>query len=81
MRPSARGYWPSGGGELEPIAKNEAMRAGDCLDCRHARAIRHPHGGLPYYLCGYASLDPAYPKYPRLPVQNCPAFVSGREDS
>ncbi|GMV99856.1 MAG: hypothetical protein AMXMBFR84_09950 [Candidatus Hydrogenedentota bacterium] len=47
---------------------------GLCLSCRHARRIRHPHGGNDYWRCGLSDVDSRFPKYPRLPVSDCEGF-------
>lgn len=46
-------------------------RVGLCLTCTHSRAIKHPHGGDPYWRCGLADTNNRFPKYPRLPVLQC----------
>jgi hypothetical protein len=52
----------------------ESQRAGLCRLCTHARTIAHPHGGDPYYRCELSDVNPAFPKYPTLPVTECPGF-------
>jgi hypothetical protein len=47
--------------------------AGLCADCQNAREIRSSRGSV-FYLCEYSAIDPAYPKYPRLPVLKCAAY-------
>lgn len=44
---------------------------GLCATCMHARAVPHPRGGAPYWMCGRAADDPSFPRYPRLPVGQC----------
>ena len=44
--------------------------AGLCADCRHARRIVSARGSV-FLLCERSRTDPAYPKYPRLPVRAC----------
>ena len=46
---------------------------GLCGDCRHARVIRSDRGST-FYLCQLSFTDPAFSKYPRLPVLNCAGY-------
>jgi len=48
-------------------------RAGLCAHCEHARVITSDRGSH-FLRCDFATIDPTYPKYPRLPVLSCPAF-------
>jgi hypothetical protein len=48
----------------------EQARAGLCLDCRHARKVESARGSN-FYLCALSESDPAFPRYPRLPVLHC----------
>jgi hypothetical protein len=54
-------------------AKWERARAGLCADCVHARRIESDRGSK-FYLCELAAVDPAYRKYPALPVIRCPGY-------
>jgi hypothetical protein len=45
--------------------------AGLCSNCLHARTIESAKGSQ-FLLCLRSATDPAYPKYPRLPVLACP---------
>jgi hypothetical protein len=47
--------------------------AGLCDHCRHQRRI-HTTRGSTFSMCLRSRTDPAYPKYPRLPVLRCPGF-------
>ena len=38
-----------------------------------ARRIESRRGSA-FYLCGRAETDPAYARYPRLPVRECPGY-------
>lgn len=42
-----------------------------CDSCLHQRLVRTGRGSR-FSLCERALTDPAYPKYPRLPVVRCP---------
>lgn len=46
---------------------------GLCRRCRHARRI-HSDRGSSFLLCARSRTDRGYPKYPRLPVLECPGF-------
>jgi len=50
-----------------------ALRAGLCDSCRHQRVIANTRGSS-FSLCERSRTDPAYPKYPRVPVRSCPGF-------
>jgi len=45
--------------------------AGLCDTCRHQRLVRNTRGSE-FSLCERSRTDPAYPRYPRLPVAECP---------
>jgi hypothetical protein len=53
---------PSGG---------RGLGAGLCDSCRHQREVRNTRGSS-FSLCARSRDDPAYPRYPRLPVVSCP---------
>ena len=46
------------------------MRAGLCDRCVHQKVIRNTRGSS-FSLCERSREDPAYPRYPRLPVTAC----------
>jgi hypothetical protein len=48
-----------------------AIPVGLCASCRHQRVVRSGRGSE-FSLCLRSRTDPAYPKYPRLPVLACP---------
>jgi hypothetical protein len=48
--------------------------AGLCDRCRHQRVIRNTRGST-FSLCELSKTDPAFPRYPRLPVRACDGFV------
>jgi hypothetical protein len=52
----------------------EQSHAGLCGDCTHSRAIRSGRGSI-FYLCSLSASDPAFPKYPRLPVLECDGYA------
>ncbi len=51
--------------------------AGMCDACRHQKLIRTGRGSV-FSMCERSKREPAYPKYPRLPVLACPGHEPGR---
>ncbi|MGI8945411.1 MAG: hypothetical protein ACR2GL_04120 [Thermoleophilaceae bacterium] len=49
------------------------MRAGLCDRCLHQRLVRTTRGSE-FSLCERSRTEPDYPKYPRVPVRDCPGF-------
>ena len=47
--------------------------AGLCDGCRHQRLVPNTRGSV-FSLCERSKTDPAYPRYPRVPVLSCPGF-------
>ena len=47
--------------------------AGLCDRCRHQRIVRTTRGSS-FSLCERSRTQPEYPRYPRLPVRECPGF-------
>lgn len=47
--------------------------AGLCAACRHLRVIVSSKGSR-FYMCARAAHDPAYRRYPPIPVRQCPGF-------
>jgi hypothetical protein len=63
----------------KPIAlETEQARAGLCAGCQHARRIESSRGSI-FYLCLRAEYDPAFKKYPQLPVRSCEGFEPPRQ--
>jgi len=53
---------------------------GLCADCLHARTVRGAR--TVFWSCARSVTDPAYPRYPSLPVLRCAGFEpagAGRE--
>jgi hypothetical protein len=46
---------------------------GLCDRCRHQRLVPNTRGSV-FSLCERSRTDPAYPRYPRVPVLSCPGF-------
>jgi hypothetical protein len=51
----------------------ERARVGLCVDCARAQRVASSHASV-FYLCGMAAVDPAFAKYPSLPVRSCPGY-------
>lgn len=52
----------------------EDERAGLCSNCAHAKKIESARGAK-FILCELSMKNPAFPKYPRLPVLECPGYT------
>jgi hypothetical protein len=59
--------------ERQPRDEDRA-RAGLCADCQFARRIESSRASI-FYLCLRAEHDPAFRKYPQLPVRRCVGYV------
>jgi hypothetical protein len=51
----------------------ESLTAGLCATCVHVRRVISDRGSE-FYLCQLSKVDPAFPKYPRLPVVKCSGY-------
>ncbi|HEX8272656.1 MAG TPA: hypothetical protein VF615_08380 [Longimicrobiaceae bacterium] len=49
---------------------------GLCAACANVRVVRSGKGST-FYMCELSKVDPAFPKYPRLPVLRCRGFTPG----
>jgi hypothetical protein len=58
----------------------EANLAGQCADCAHARRVESARGSV-FMLCERSASEPAYAKYPRLPMRECPGYEATNRDS
>jgi len=56
------------------------QKVGLCADCRHARRIESSRGSV-FWLCERSKTDPAYKKYPPLPVLRCLGYERGEPDA
>ena len=50
---------------------------GLCADCLHAKIIASSKGSK-FLLCELSKSDPRFPKYPHLPVRQCPGYDPNR---
>jgi len=55
----------------------EREMVGLCCDCQFQRVITSSKGTR-FYLCTLSEKEPAFPKYPRLPVLQCAGFRAPR---
>jgi len=53
---------------------NRDSAVGLCAHCVHCRPV-HSARGATFYRCHRAMSEPAFPRYPRLPVEQCAGFV------
>jgi len=58
---------PNTAGEPDP------WFAGLCATCRHVRLVPSSRGQT-FYMCRRAEADPAFPRYPALPVLRCRGY-------
>ncbi|MGH7921297.1 MAG: hypothetical protein ACREQM_15345 [Candidatus Dormibacteraceae bacterium] len=52
---------------------------GLCASCRHGRPVRGRRSA--FWLCERSTTDPAYPRYPALPVRRCRGHAARPEAS
>ncbi len=67
---------PRGGGSGERGGYAPAMAApafGLCDSCRYQRLVRSGRGSV-FTMCLKSREDPAFPKYPRVPVTACSGY-------
>ena len=58
--------------------QNAEQHVGLCATCIHARRIESDRGSA-FWLCELSVTDPAFPKYPRLPVLACTGYESNQQ--
>ena len=49
-----------------------SVQPGLCATCAHLRLVASPRSV--FVRCGLADADPAFPRYPPLPVVGCPGW-------
>ena len=57
--------------------KGERAEIGLCAECVYGRRIESARGSV-FYLCERSATDPAFPKYPWLPVMECSGYDEAR---
>lgn len=65
--------------EDEDVTAPRAVGAGLCDTCSHQQVVRNTRGSS-FSLCRRSREDPAYPRYPRIPVLACPGHVPRAQD-
>ena len=61
---------------VNPSQVNSLSNAlGLCAECAFMRMLQNDRGSK-FYLCERSATDPAFAKYPRLPVVQCPGYVA-----
>ncbi len=58
---------------LSASAPDRSPPPGLCATCLHGRRIETTRGSV-FWLCQRSATDPAYPRYPALPVLRCPGY-------
>ncbi|MGO9249012.1 MAG: hypothetical protein ACLQQB_12475 [Solirubrobacteraceae bacterium] len=56
-----------------PTTQRPGLGAGLCDTCQHQVEVRNTRGSV-FSLCARSRSDPAYPRYPRLPVIECDGY-------
>ena len=59
--------------EVGSIKESSASESSLCNTCRHVKENRNDRGSVFFY-CRKSESDPAFPKYPPLPVRVCPGY-------
>ncbi len=59
---------------------SERLRVGLCAHCRFMKKIESARGSI-FYLCQLSATDPAFPKYPRLPMLQCRGYEQKEDTS
>ena len=60
-----------------PPAAGPGAATGLCDGCVHQQLVHNTRGST-FSLCMRSREDPAYPRYPRLPVLDCPGYEPRR---
>lgn len=59
----------------EHLAAGGGPDPGLCGSCVNVRVVRSGKGST-FYMCELSKTDPAFPKYPRIPVLRCRGYES-----
>ena len=61
------------------MAATPTHRAGLCASCRFAEIVNSSRGST-FYLCRLSEIDPAFRRYPILPVLRCSGYQAAPPD-
>ena len=59
--------------KVESRKESDVPKTGLCATCSHVKENRNDRGSVFFY-CRKSESDPAFPKYPPLPVRVCPGY-------
>ena len=59
--------------EDSSISRHDGPKVGLCVSCEHCQRVPNTRGSV-FLLCTRSRTDPAYPRYPRLPVLSCAGY-------
>jgi hypothetical protein len=63
---------PAAACSFPEVDRSTAITAGLCATCAHCRLVESRRSR--FYLCERSRTDPAFPRYPRLPVVACRGY-------
>jgi hypothetical protein len=63
-----------------PTGQDREADAGLCGSCLHARVVRSDRGST-FIRCALSAIDPAFPRYPVLPVLACPGYTARSDEA
>jgi len=63
--------------EEPPFPRVRSAALGMCGSCVHRREVPNTRGSV-FHLCERSRKDPAYPRYPQLPVLSCAGYERER---
>ena len=64
--------------ETRGLLQSLPVHPGLCATCEHLRLLASPRSV--FVRCGLADVDPAFVRYPPLPVHACPGYRPGSTD-
>jgi len=64
--------------EKQRLLQSLTVHPGLCATCEHLRLLASPRSV--FVRCGLADVDPAFVRYPPLPVRACPGYRPGSAD-
>jgi hypothetical protein len=68
----SRGGRGDAGTPREALLERLGTPPGLCADCRHLELVSSPRSV--FARCGRSRTEPAFPRYPALPVRSCAGF-------